>query len=135
MEFVRLQELLESSLTTADSPNNLFGNIDDDFWFWLHTEGYRSNSELQRVLPAMPDEDVQVRLTGSKGDRTLSEGFQAYKLFKRLFEENVGRLATCEGVLDFGCGWGRILRFFLKDLEPSKLWGTNMMAFHIDACK
>lgn len=39
----------------------------------------------------------------------------------------LGRLGDVAGrrVLDFGCGWGRTIRFFLKDLEPANLWGVD----------
>jgi len=73
----------------------------------------------------MPDEDVQLTFTGNIGDAVLLEGFSAYRVFKELYEVYVGPLATCENVLDFGCGWGRIIRFFLKDLDSIHLWGAD----------
>ena len=29
-------------------------------------------------------------------------------------------------VLDFGCGWGRVIRFFLKDVAPWNLVGVDI---------
>src|SRR5262249_55761974 len=81
------------------------------------------------------DEEVQVRLTGDKGDSVLKEGFLAYKLFKRMYESYVGDIGQCDKVLDFGCGWGRIIRFFLKDLHPSRLYGADPLGEMIDLCK
>jgi SAM-dependent methyltransferase len=38
-------------------------------------------------------------------------------------------------VLDFGCGWGRTLRFFLRDAPGSNLIGVDVMPLAIQLCK
>lgn len=128
-------EMILIGATPNKMPNELFSGISDDFWFWLNTQGYRKNQSLRNILPGMPDEDVQLMFTGDKGDSVLKEGFSAYKLFKELYEKHVGSLAHCRSVLDFGCGWGRIIRFFIKDIEPLKLWGCDPVENMISICK
>jgi SAM-dependent methyltransferase len=127
---------LEALVTAASHkvPMELFHGISDGFWFWLCTEGYERHPSLQAVLPGLPDETIQLNLTGSQGEQVLREGFRAYVLFKGLYETHVGPLAQCDNVLDFGCGWGRILRFFLKDVEPSRLLGIDPMKEMIEFC-
>ena len=117
------------------SPRELFGRVDDDEWFWLNTEGYRELPDLRRVLPGLPDEQLQSQTIGSSGDKALSEAFLAYTLFKQLYESHVGPIGKCQRILDFGCGWGRILRFFLKDLDAQKLWGIDPSEERIQACQ
>jgi SAM-dependent methyltransferase len=116
-------------------PYELFSGVDDRFWLWLCTEGRRRAPSVGRLLPGLPNEDVQLMFTGNTGDAVLSEGFSAYRLFKSLYETYVGPLAQCDYVLDFGCGWGRIIRFFLKDLEPARLWGADPVEEMIEFCK
>lgn len=116
-------------------PNDLFAGIGDDFWFWLNTQGYREHPSLRKILPAMPEEDVQLAFTGAKGDSVLREGFSAYTLFKQCYENHLGCIARTNGILDFGCGWGRIIRFFLRDVQPSRLWGCDPVDRMIDICK
>jgi SAM-dependent methyltransferase len=135
MEPTKLDQFLEKGFDTTAPPNRLFGETDDNFWYLLNTEGYRRSPTLRRILPSMPDEEVQIQITGSAGDTVLGEGFTIYRLFKRLFEQYVGELTTCTKCLDFGCGWGRVIRFFLKDLEPSQLVGTDANPFLIDICR
>jgi SAM-dependent methyltransferase len=65
----------------------------------------------------------------------LNEGFFIYHAFKSLYEQYAGEIAQCEQVLDFGCGWGRISRFFLKDLEPSRLLGVDPIAEYLAVCQ
>ncbi len=117
--------ILFNRATAKRPPHRLFGDVNDDFWFWLNTEGARQCPDLAKVLPALPDGRTQLTFTGATGDATLAEAFAAYSLFKRLFEEHVGELDSSRRVLDFGCGWGRTIRFFLKDLEPANLWGVD----------
>ncbi len=112
----------------------LFGDVSDDFWFWLFTQGYRDNEErLREILPSMPAEDIQTRFTGSAGDATLREGFSMYQLVKKVARKHGRR--PLETILDFGCGWGRIIRFFLREVEPRHLWGIDCFPEMIDICK
>jgi len=37
-------------------------------------------------------------------------------------------------VLDFGCGWGRVIRFFLRDVAPGQLLGTDYSQELIEFC-
>ena len=130
-----LRTILNGISIDGAQPNVLFSGISEDFWFWLNTGGYRRNQALRKILVDMPHEAIQLHFTGSAGDATLREGFLVYKELKRLYEEYVGKLSLCEGVLDFGCGWGRIIRFFLKDVEPSKLWGIDAIGDVVDLCR
>lgn len=121
--------------SSAEPPNEIFHSISDDFWFWLLTEGIRKNASLRKVLPGMPDESVQFGFTGASGDTVLREGFDAYLLFRQQYERHVGPIENAGAILDFGCGWGRIIRFFLKEVAPSKLWGADPVREMIDFCK
>ena len=38
-------------------------------------------------------------------------------------------------MLDYGCGWGRITRFFLKDVAGENLWGIDCNEGLIDFCR
>jgi SAM-dependent methyltransferase len=58
-----------------------------------------------------------------------------YRLFKRLIEEHRGALAPSDAVLDFGCGWGRIIRYFIREVGPESLWGIDVSQTAIDACR
>lgn len=131
----KLRRFLDGRPDLTASPNKLFGAVDDAWWYWMNTEGCRKSLELQRILPGLPASNVQSAAVGSAGDVALREGFGAYLLFKQLYQRHHGRLADCAGVLDFGCGWGRILRFFLRDLEPKKLWGIDCSPPDIETCK
>jgi SAM-dependent methyltransferase len=113
----------------------LFGHVDDDFWFWVHTEGYRNEPIIHNLLPGFPDETLQANVTGSSGDQTLNEAHSAYKYFKSIAKSQGKEVGSCEKILDFGCGWGRFLRFFLKDIDESLLYGADCDRDLIEVCK
>lgn len=118
-------ETVLHDLQEDETPCKRLGSVSDGFWFWLLTEGCRRNAAIRRFLPGMPGEEVQLRYTGDAGDVTLREGFQAYTLFRDLFEQHHGGLKPETQILDYGCGWGRIIRFFLKDVSPVSLVGAD----------
>lgn len=128
-----LEELIHGGVD--GTPQDHFARVSDDFWFWLNTEGCRRNQSLRQMLPAMPDEDIQLNFTGNSGDPVLREGFYAYRLFKEIYGQQVGELSQARSILDFGCGWGRIIRFFLKDVDPAHLWGCDPVQEMIDLCQ
>jgi SAM-dependent methyltransferase len=116
-------------------PNELFAGISDGFWFWMCTEGCKTMPSLKALLPGMPPDDVQLMFTGNKGVPVLREAFSAYTLFRDLYEVHVGPIEDAAAILDFGCGWGRIIRFFLKDVHPSCLFGADPSEEVINLCR
>lgn len=117
------------------SPRQMFGGTDDDDWLWLNTEGRRRSPALQEIIPSLPDEEIQANFTGAVGDKTLRQGFTHYQLFRQIVAAQGGDLRRYDAILDFGCGWGRIIRYFLRDVEPSVLWGADVDTGMIDFCK
>ncbi len=128
-------ETMINSETKDKTPNELFAGITDDFWFWLNTEGNRRSSTLRNILPKLPDDYTQEMCTGDKGDSTLRDGFNSYQIFKEQYEKYRGTITKASNILDFGSGWGRIIRYFLKDVPPSKIWGCDPVEEMIILCK
>lgn len=131
----RLENLSKLNGSDTISLKQLLSGESDDFWFWLLTDGYSFNSCIQKLLPTMPEERIQLNFTGRSGKNALSEAFAAYQFFKDIAEKHSKPIPDQKAILDFGCGWGRIIRFFLKDLEPSKIFGADCYKEMIDICR
>ena len=63
----------------------------------------------------------------------LAKGFEIYELFRGHYEQHVGALTSSSRVLDFGCGFGRVIRFFLKDVAPENLFGIDVDESRLEA--
>jgi SAM-dependent methyltransferase len=127
-----LDRLLQARSST-DSPAQIFDGVTDDFWFWAFTEGYRTDPRLAEILPAFPSEEVQFNFTGAAWDDTMRQAFQFYTLVQHIVRVHGAQPPS--SVLEFGCGWGRIIRLFLRDVPPGQLWGVDCLSTAIDICK
>ncbi len=131
---LRLGLLLMPTAGRDVSPRSLFGSADDDFWYWVNTTGYRQVARRQ-LLPSLPPAEIQRHYNWKTGESNLEFGFQIYQLLKQLMEQHRGAIGENTTILDFGCGWGRMLRFFLKDTRPSNLWGVDVSEEAVQVCK
>jgi len=86
-------------------------------------------------LPGFPDVNMQTGSVGSAGKGALQEAFKFY-LYVRAAARDAGLpLAQTSRVLDFGVGWGRIIRCFLRDVSPSGLHGVDVSERFLDAVR
>ena len=93
-------------------------------------------SEQAEQLPGFPHEALQVGTTGQAGRATLLEAFRFYEDTCRAFERIRGRpLGSGDKVLDFGTGWGRILRFFVREVGTDNCYGTDVNPELVATCR
>jgi SAM-dependent methyltransferase len=117
-------------------PFALFRAVTDDAWRWLHLEGRNDCPFLGSYLPGLTgDVEFESLVVGSGGTEALAQGFEIYALFKQLYEKHAKPLTSQSRVLDFGCGWGRVIRFFLKDVAPESLVGIDVDPWRLAACR
>ena len=65
----------------------------------------------------------------------MRAALEIYRQIKAIHERRGTFTLRQARVLDFGCGWGRITRFFLKDLSPENIYGADVSGVGIDACQ
>lgn len=132
--FVReLEALLARGPDTH--PSDLFRGVSDELWLWVNTEGRDGAPALRELLPGLPDEAQQRLWTGKSGRDTQAEGFTIYRTIRDLYARHIGDLRDAGPVLDFGCGWGRVIRYFLRDVEPGHLLGTDHDMPNVEFCR
>ncbi|OZI62966.1 class I SAM-dependent methyltransferase [Bordetella genomosp. 11] len=92
-------------------------------------------SELRAALPAMASEETQIQWTGASGYPLL---FQTCAI-ARAMENGLYRFANkrLDGarVLDFGCGWGRLIRLMYRFTDPSEIYGCDPWDKSLELCK
>ena len=129
-----LEKTLAHTTDATQSVTDVFEQVNDDFWFWLYTEGYRRNKMVRQLLPSLPAERIQIQFTGGTGDETLHQAFSAYQLFKEIMQQSLYPISQQRIILDFGCGWGRVTRFFSKEVAPENLHGIDCDPEIIEVC-
>ncbi len=94
-------------------------------------------------LPGFPPDDIQLRFNGRPAVKSLSQAFDLYRLTMRAFREN-GTPRPDSRFLDFGAGWGRVWRYFLREFAPEHMaafdvnpkmadfWSQSMLGARLD---
>lgn len=111
--------------------------VDFNEWFELVKKSYSSPpvNYNGKSLPAFPSDTVQSNTTGQSGHATLSEAFNFYKDCVNTLEEFRSPINSTSKVLDFGVGWGRIARFFLRDIPLENLSGIDVTPEFSKICR
>lgn len=86
-------------------------------------------------FPRFPPPDLQARFVGSANSSALGEALTFYSLFKNKSEELDEPINAESTFLDFGCGWGRFLRFFWREFDEKRLAGVDVDPDMIELCK
>jgi SAM-dependent methyltransferase len=110
--------------------------MSDREWFNLIDRSSENKTTAGIKLPGFPPEEFQIETIGSAGPGALFEAQRFYTLIKRYAQRLGVSLDPRETtILDFGCGWGRMTRFFLKDLAAENIYGVDVSPVVIQICK
>jgi SAM-dependent methyltransferase len=112
----------------------LFGNLSDEAWLATILSTLERREVRGVTLPGFPAPEVQQTFVGSSGEHALREGFHFYQVIRQSLEAEGAPLTRESKVLDFGCGWGRILRFFLRDVRADRLHGADVVPEMVSLC-
>lgn len=85
--------------------------------------------------PFLPIKEVQVTTTGRNGRPIMADALAFYEFIKTLMATYAKPLSRGSHIVDFGCGWGRILRAFLRDVDTENLIGLDAQQWLIDIAR
>lgn len=110
--------------------------LTEDDWFGAVCESYLNPPVVVdgKERPAFPTDKIQLESTGRSGVDTLEEAFRFYQESAETFRELGTPIAPHHRLLDFGVGWGRIARFFLRDLPVENIHGIDVAEGLIQGC-
>jgi len=87
-------------------------------------------------MPGFTDSQFQVNTVGSSGvDSLRGEGFAFYKYIKAMAAKHGVTIGESTRILDFGCGWGRMIRFWFKDIKSENIFGIDVDSKMVDVCE
>lgn len=107
-------------------PLETFGAIQIDRPDWL--------PNLNAWLPQMASDEVQVSWTGSSGHVLLKQSVSFVRIVTAAYSNITGRSLGRASVLDFGCGWGRLIRLFYKYIPTDRIYAVDPMEKSLAYC-
>lgn len=91
--------------------------------------------EIAAFLPTMPDHIEQKKWNGAYGINLMLKSFANFNSFTQNYQRITGKSLYDSKILDFGCGWGRLLRLFYKTTPYTQLYGVDPWQKSLDFCK
>jgi len=114
---------------------DLAAHLSDDEWIELVLRSINAPQAGPVELPAFPSAKIQCLTNNLSGIESLRPAGHFYTIVKAILADHGQSLAPSHRVLDYGCGWGRIARFFLKDVQRDNLHGIDVQPPLVEACK
>jgi SAM-dependent methyltransferase len=79
--------------------------------------------KLAHLLPPMSSNEVQFKWTGASGEQLLVQSLDFVRSVSENYTKITSKQLTGSAVLDYGCGYARVLRLF--SYYTLDLWGVD----------
>ena len=90
---------------------------------------------IKSFFPSMPPDEIQDKWTGSHGTTLLATSTAFIETLVAGYTELTGKDLRHSLVLDYGCGWGRLIRLLYKYVPYENIYGVDPWDRSIDLCK
>ena len=104
-------------------------------WGELLLEIPAKYANLKALFPSMPSEATQIHWTGNHGAMLLSQSIAFVESLVNGYQALTRRSLERARVLDFGCGWGRIIRLLYKYVGYENIFAVDAWDEPIALCK
>lgn len=96
----------------------------EDEWFALMVDAVETPTSVDGIsIPLAPTKDIQAVFHGVGGKDAI---LAVRPLYRYVLETcRTQGLGEIRSLLDFGCGWGRFIRLFVRDVAEGGLFGVD----------
>ena len=123
------------SETPPDQIPQLLSPLPLAVWGDLLLEIPAKYANLKALFPSMPSEATQIHWTGNHGAMLLSQSIAFVESLVNGYQALTRRSLERARVLDFGCGWGRIIRLLYKYVGYENIFAVDAWDEPIALCK
>ena len=89
---------------------------------------------LRGALPIYPAPEIQIAWTGNSDSLLLQKSALFARLADQLSRDHRNALLAGARILDYGCGWGRLLRQMMYFSDPDRLFGVDPWEKSLEQC-
>ena len=127
---------MEVGLSKEPAPDfDSLAALSEQEWFERILAGYEPDCPPRGLLCGYPSAELQVNTVGCSGAAALTYACRFWVDVRQVCRSLGLVLTPSTRILDFGCGWGRITRFFFKDTRPENITGIDVDADFIGLCR
>lgn len=109
--------------------------LSDKTWMEYLLGERRIPERFAAYIPKMPPEKVQLHFTGASGRETLTQAMDFVNLATDILSQQGMKDLREKKLLDFGCGWGRITRMWLRCIPGENITGVDPMTDMNSLCQ
>jgi 2-polyprenyl-3-methyl-5-hydroxy-6-metoxy-1,4-benzoquinol methylase len=131
-ELLRIDKQMASA--KPDAIPELFEPIPLDIFGQLLLDIPATYPNCRAFFPSMAPEKVQQDWTGSHGITLLKQSLAFVKTLVSGYQSLTGQKLREAAILDYGCGWGRLLRVLYKLTPIQRLCGVDPWDKSIELC-
>ncbi len=91
--------------------------------------------DLKAFFPSMPPAAVQDTWTGNQGISLLRQSTAFVRTLVSGYEAITGHAIEDATVLDYGCGWGRLIRLLYKYVAHEQIYAVDPSDTAIELCR
>ena len=103
---------------------------------WINLVGQSTEQALELngiPMPSAPPAEKQAVFHGTSGDTAIKSAAPVYRYVLDVCQRN--GISQIKSLLDFGCGWGRFTRLFVRDVEEAGLVGVDPWGEALQMCR
>lgn len=104
-----------------------------DFCQCMHSVPMQFSSIIT-AIPKIPPVSIQNQYTGHSGNNLMIRSCNAVRLLQVMSYRVLGRNLSGK-ILDYGCGWGRLLRLMYYFSDPAQTYGVDPMTTSLQLCR
>ncbi len=110
-----------------------FKRLDDEAWLKTLLDSIDGRAQIS--MPSFPPQEYQSIFVGSSNEQAIREAWAFYTFMASQRRKYGLVLGPKTHVLDFGCGWGRFARMFLRDVPADNIWCADCQDSAITMCR
>ena len=119
----------------SNTPRAVLKDLSNKELLYLFLNPKKIGDKFIEFIPGLPPDEMQRNWTGAAGKVTLLEALRFFQLISEYAVKYGERINETTNILDFGCGWGRITRYFMRDVSHKNLYGADCFKEALDVAK